>query len=256
MRCCCSRIIRANEPISDLSASYREGIERRHAQHDEANLPTTATMKALNQENEAISKGEKTNDDEVSPLIDVMNAALPQNYQQEKSRAVDECIAEDFLKMSIADRNSVADEIAGKSCMAREETPEMLAASLARLDVELNAIPLKKKIGYLQSQKFSKTYINDCNFRLRFLRAELFEAREAAVRLAKYCDFVLELFGSVALQRKIWLSDFDRKEIKWIQMGYIQMLPFRDSFGRRVILQIIDASVLREKRVRVSNNVN
>ena len=181
----------------------------------------------------------------IIPIIDMMSAEV-------SNCAGDEYIAEDFLNLSIDDRNKVAEEINGVHCMALEETPEMLESALAKLNIELDALPYKKKVGFQLSQSLLKTYINDDDFRLRFLRCELFDQREAAVRLVKYCDFVLELFGSFALERHIQLSDFDKKEMKWLQMGYIQLMPFRDQSGRRIILQIFDSNILREQVTRVS----
>lgn len=69
--------------------------------------------------------------------------------------------------------------------------------------------------------------------------------------MVKYCDFVLELFGSFALERHIRLEDFQKKEKKWLQKGYVQLMPFRDQSGRRIILQIIDSNVLMEQITRL-----
>ena len=68
------------------------------------------------------------------------------------------------------------------------------------------------------------TYVNDDAFRLRFLRAELFDVHLTAIRIVKYLDFVLELFGPYALERPIELSDFTKREIKYLQMGYVDYI--------------------------------
>ena len=206
-------------------------------------------MKVTDKENDQHNNG--NTDEEPIVLIDSIVSRVPLKHQH-GDQAVNECISEDLIKLSLLDRNRVLEEIHGVSCMASEETPDMLDASLTKLCTELDAIPYKKKVGYLQSQKLKKTYMNDTDFRLRFLRAELFDEREAAVRLVKYCDFVLECFGSFALERHIRLSDFSKKETKWMQLGYIQMMPFRDRSGRRVILQIMDSNVLSDHLTRVS----
>jgi hypothetical protein len=169
----------------------------------------------------------------------------PDNHKDDNA-VVNDILEESLNQLSLDDRDKTSREVNGELCMSPVETPELIEASLAKLDSSLDAIPFKKKVAYLQSQEFIHTYINDPDFRLRFLRAELFNEREAAVRLVKYCDYVLELFGSFALERHIKLSDFSKKEIKWMQMGYVQLMPYRDKSGRRVILQIIDANVLVE----------
>lgn len=186
-------------------------------------------------------------------IYDTMNESVPTDYKT-NARAVEEWLEEDFSKLSVDDRSQIAQEIDGTHCMAVEETPELLESSLAKLETELEAIPYKKKVGYLQSQKLPQTLINNPNFRLRFLRCHLFDEREAAIRLVKYCDFVLELFGIFALERHVELADLDKHEMKWFLKGYIQLMPFRDRSGRRVILQIMDSNVMAEQITRVSKD--
>lgn len=183
--------------------------------------------------------------------IDVMSKSVPAIYK-DNDTAIQERLEKDFAKLSVDHRSQIAQEIDGTYCMAIEETPELLESSLANLAIELESISYKKKVGYNQSQKLPKTCINDPNFRLRFLRSQLFDVREAANRLVRYCDFVLDMFGMFALERQIERNDFSKKEMKWLLKGYIQLMPFRDKSGRRVILQIMDSNVMTEQIIRVS----
>ena len=134
------------------------------------------------------------------------------------------------------DRNDVQEEIHGVHCLAPEETPELLQESLRQLAITLDVIiPKNQKRAYLESQKLSKTYVNEEGFRLRFLRCELFDVIKAADRIVRYLDLVLELFGKFALKRPICLHDFDSKELRYFRMGHFQFMPFRDRSGRRVL---------------------
>ena len=87
------------------------------------------------------------------------------------------------------------------------------------------------KLSYCQNHYA----IDDPAFRLRFLRAELFDVRKAVVRYCNYLNLVHELWGSVALDREVSLSDLDRSESALFRKGYFQLLPFRDRSGRRVV---------------------
>ena len=53
--------------------------------------------------------------------------------------------------------------------------------------------------------------INSDDFRLMYLRSELFDVKKAADRIVKALDFLLEFWGEYALKRKIRLSDFTKK---------------------------------------------
>lgn len=79
------------------------------------------------------------------------------------------------------------------------------------------------------------SFIDDKEFRLRFLRCELFDVRKAAIRFVNYLNLAHELWGGVALTRQIRITDFTKSEMKFFRKGYYQILPYRDQAGRRVI---------------------
>lgn len=77
-------------------------------------------------------------------------------------------------------------------------------------------------------------YVNTTEFRLRFLRAELFQTKKAAERMVKYLALLYETFGLVALRRPIRFSDLTKVEQEFLRGGDYQLLPYRDRSGRRV----------------------
>ena len=157
---------------------------------------------------------------------------------------VDGVLTEELMKLSFQARNNFQEEIHGVRCLAPEETPELLCSSLDQLQYVIDhEIPTHEKRAYLRSQhpqpgNKQRTYVNSTEFRLRFLRCELFDVSKAALRLVRFLDLVLELYGDYALQRSIRLSDFSKQELKHIRKGRYQFLPFRDRggiAGRRVL---------------------
>ena len=145
------------------------------------------------------------------------------DYDKEKDnpRVVDDLLSRELLQLSMKDRNDIHEEIHGVHCLAKEETPEMLKESLRLLAIEVNEnIPSNQKRAYLQSQSLQKpTYINDDEFRLRFLRCELFEINKAAKRMVNFIDLILEHFGFYALERPIRMSDFTKIELQAFRKG-------------------------------------
>eukprot|EP00536_Pseudo-nitzschia_multiseries_P013394 jgi/Psemu1/211550/e_gw1.571.37.1 len=179
------------------------------------------------------------------------------------AKLAEEILSKELLALSWADRNSYHEEIHGVRCLALEETPSLVEESLRKLAFELDeVIPHSEKRAYLRGQtqsKASKQYINDKNFRLTFLRCELFDAHKAAKRMAKTCECLLHLFGPYALERPIKLSDFTSAELKAFRKGRTQILPFRDRIGRRVavlfpnmrISEVKDWTQIRRLQVRI-----
>lgn len=152
----------------------------------------------------------------------------------------DSLLREETMKLSLKDRNSTQEEIHGVHCSSPEESPAFLQASLRKLDLELNgnSIPIEQKKAYLQSQelfanKNKPTYVNSEEFRLRFLRCQLFDVPTAALRIVKFLTLVSELFGEFALQRPIRMNDFSKAELREFRKGRYQFLPYRDRAGNR-----------------------
>ena len=150
----------------------------------------------------------------------------------------DDLLSKELLKLSVRDRNHIQEEAHGVRCMAPEETPLLIQESLNRLTAEIDRIPNSQKRAYMLSQQRPecKAFVNSYEFRLRFLRMELFDCRLAAERLVRLCNALLNLFGWFALERPIRLSDFSIAEQKVIRKGRFQPLPFRDRSGRKIAI--------------------
>ena len=146
-----------------------------------------------------------------------------------------------LLELSVKDRKAIDEEIHGVTCLAPEETPEFLSASLDKFHWELARID--QKPAYDRAQAILKesapgtspSYIHAKNYKLRFLRCELFDARKAAKRYCKYLDMLLELHGEIALTRPIRMNDLGREAISFLRSGSLQPLGCRDRSGRRVV---------------------
>ena len=86
---------------------------------------------------------------------------------------------------------------------------------------ESGSKPKSKSKSAIPIPIIKETYVNDINFRLRFLRCELFNVLKAAKRIVYFLNLVLELFGKYALVRPIRLSDFTKEEQKDFRKGYV-----------------------------------
>jgi hypothetical protein len=152
---------------------------------------------------------------------------------------MDNLLSKELLDLSLQDRNAINEEIHGVQTLAPEETPEMLTAALDDLSFEISMISDTQKVAYNKSQEISTTsYINTADFRLRFLRCDLFNANKAALRIVKFVDLLLEIFGDFALRRPIQMTDFKRDELQVFRLGLLQLLPYRDRSGRRIFASV------------------
>jgi hypothetical protein len=150
---------------------------------------------------------------------------------------VDELLSKELLELNVKDRNDIQEEIHGVKCLGVEETPQMIATALRLLMIELdhtnssdannvnnnsnsNDTNNIKFAYYLARYKYYNiSYINTIQFRLKFLRCELFDIKKTATRIIKYLNIMLELFGIIALQRPVTLDDFTKDEIRLFKKG-------------------------------------
>jgi len=148
----------------------------------------------------------------------------------------------------------------GVSCCSPKENPVLIAESLEKLEQELESLPDTDNEMYLMSQALydrkdstqaDGSYVNDKAFRLRFLRTELFDPSRAAMKMASFLNVVGHLFGEYALQRPIRLSDFTEEEMQAFRTGNLQLLPFRDRSGRRIIVGVEGLAIQFASKTRV-----
>jgi hypothetical protein len=181
------------------------------------------------------------------------------------------------MNMSMKDRTTIHEEIHGVHCMAIPETPRLLERSLKELDTELAKIHPSEKRAFCQASAQNnnatatatasaatdvygrtKNYVDTDEFRSRFLRCELFDAKKAAHRLVNYLDLIAYCLpfenGSVVLHRPITLSDFNEAEHTIIRKGHMQLLPFRDRSGRRVLAGVASVGINFDFRTWVSSD--
>ena len=108
-----------------------------------------------------------------------------------------------------------------------DETPELIAASLVRFEEELGRLPPKARQWVDQALTQAPLAKND-QFRLAFLRTEVFQADRAAARFANFWETRVSLYGPHdAFQQPLTQRAVrgDDKEGATLRMGYVRTVP-------------------------------
>ena len=176
--------------------------------------------------------------------------------------AVENELSDAFYNLSVQGREMINEEVHGVRCLSPEENPEMIKRSLSQLSEELDLIRVKPAFDRSQTLSaerrlvgFSgRTYVNSDEFRLRFLRADLFDPKKAAARMVSYLDFMLEVFDGKEelLLRYVCLKDFNKRDMALLKAGNFQLLPYRDRSGRRIMVFISNLAIAMQFRTTVS----
>ena len=156
-------------------------------------------------------------------------------YDQKRANAV---LANDLNTMTVDERNTVLDDIHGvRSLNLEDEDPSKLMDSLLHMNHALERI--KPKTAFHMAVRLDSQYVlRNKHLRVRFLRAEEFDATKAAQRFVDYLDFTHELYGTMALMRPICFNDLTKDEQNVLREGGLQLLPCRDRTGRRILTRI------------------
>jgi hypothetical protein len=147
---------------------------------------------------------------------------------------VDQIMARELNNLSFYDRSRIQEEIHGAVSLAMEETPSQIASSLQSLQNEIDQTSATERKAYDLAMASESSFVQGNEFRIKFLRAEFFDAKRACWRMMVHLRLLGKYFGPSALLRPLRFSDFSRKEQSIVRAGFIQILPSRDRAGRLV----------------------
>ena len=165
----------------------------------------------------------------------------------------DALLARELNRLSMQEREQVLYEVHGVA-EAIDEQPDFVNTSLSQLDTELDKI--KEKAAYDQALLLDPRYVRNLNFLLQLLRANRFDAKEAAVRMVRHFQCKLELFGAEKLVKDIRLADLNSEDVACLESGFLQLLPMRDRAGRAIVFfnPSLRGNVTMDSRVRMIEN--
>jgi hypothetical protein len=167
---------------------------------------------------------------------------MTRRFEAPEDRAdMEKILAEEVHNLSLEERNRVYEEVHGVA-EPLEEDPEFVAQRLSEFDWYLSTIRNKPAYDFALQQ--SQEYVNDRNFRLRFLRSTEFDAHKAAQKLVNHFDFKMELFGKEKLARNITLDDLDEEDLTYFRKGPLQILPATDRIGRPIFFLQFDIALV------------
>jgi hypothetical protein len=170
-------------------------------------------------------------------MLHIVDNPPPENPRVED---VEKLAATEMNQLSMASREQILYDLHGISEKLPQETPEFLKSLLQQLESALSEISDSDKEAYNMALNIDPTFVRNKDFRLKFLRADLFDAHRAAVRFTKHFQAKLELFGRTLLCKDIAQDDLHDEEgtLECICSGWLQDLPIRDISGRLVSFMI------------------
>jgi hypothetical protein len=145
----------------------------------------------------------------------------------------DTVLARELNDLSFQEREKVYEEVHGVAAL-QEETPAFMETCLLALRDEIAKLSRGRRRALDRAFFLKPTFANDRTFLVLFLRADCYDAKKAAERMAKYFTHKLELFGEDKLVKDITLDDLDQDDMECVNTGAVHILKERDRSGRYI----------------------
>ncbi|KAL3934792.1 MAG: hypothetical protein SGBAC_009560 [Bacillariaceae sp.] len=151
---------------------------------------------------------------------------------------VDSMIAQQMSNMTVQDREQAYLDVHGISPVV-EETPELISTKL--MEMENHIRKQRRREAYDIAESMNPQYVQNPEFRLMFLRADLFNAQNAAIRVIRHFETKRTLFGVEKLAVEITQDDLDKETMDSLYVGYSQYLRTPDRSGRIISVWVGNA---------------
>ena len=139
----------------------------------------------------------QVSDDDDDDAIVPRAIAAPDKVSPEE---LDAFLTNELTRLSMEERDQIAQEL---HCITEtiDEEPAFVSKRLSELEHELDLLPSVDVDAYRKAHSANPSYTTDRSFRLQFLRAERFNAKAAAERLARYFREKIQLFPELVRGR-------------------------------------------------------
>jgi len=122
------------------------------------------------------------------------------------------------------------------------ENPDLISRQLLLLEDYLAKLAPDESTGIKEAEERCPSIVGSDEHKLAFLRSEMFNAKLAAKRFAKYWNKRIELFGEKAFMPLTIDGSMSDEDIVALSTGFASVLPGKDETGRALVW--VDASFL------------
>mmetsp|Transcript_698 Transcript_698/g.1258 ORF Transcript_698/g.1258 Transcript_698/m.1258 type:complete len:507 (-) Transcript_698:1067-2587(-) len=158
-------------------------------------------------------------------------ASKEQSYVPLRIDESERMLAQAMSSLPTAERDKIIEEVHGVYKPIEEEAG-FVSKKLAALDSEIS---MHKNDAYEIALKQNRSFVEDYDFRLMFLRSEGFVASAACNRMMQFLKLKQIYFGEGKITKDITFLDLSEDDILSLRTGAIQVLSEKDRSGRAVV---------------------
>lgn len=146
-------------------------------------------------------------------------------------KETEEFLAQEMNKLSVQERSEALHDV---HCVGEElqEDPTMVQEALVEFDRMLVS---KGNFMYQKAVSQNRAYVEDVSFRLKFLRANLYDIPKATNQLFNFLHYKAMYFGEHKIAHEITLDDLNAEEMDLLLSGFYHIQDGRDRVGRVIL---------------------
>ncbi|CAJ1963566.1 unnamed protein product [Cylindrotheca closterium] len=146
-------------------------------------------------------------------------------------KQTEDLLASEMNRLSVQERAKAFDDL---HCVGEElrETPEMIQKSLAEFE---EAVQKERNSVYEMAINQNRAYVEDPKFRLKFLRAKLYDIRKSVRQMMSFLEQKAKYFGDDKVAQEIGMSDLTEEDVQLMLSGLFHIQDGRDRKGRVIL---------------------
>lgn len=170
------------------------------------------------------------------PLFQMVSAdglnGHDQSRQSHQVEEVEEILSSEFKKLSVPEQARALDDLNHASGSELKEDPAVIDQLLSDFEDEVGRFhsPI-----YEQALVQDSSYVEDPAFRLKFLRANLHNVKEATKQMLSFLRHKATYFGSDKITSDITVDDLTPDELKLMLSGIYHIQDGTDRNGRVIL---------------------
>mmetsp|Transcript_22795 Transcript_22795/g.25626 ORF Transcript_22795/g.25626 Transcript_22795/m.25626 type:complete len:475 (+) Transcript_22795:76-1500(+) len=183
-------------------------------------------------------------------LLNLPISMKENDHEEVDMKAVDNLLKNEMSQLSYQDRYLINQDVHGMNVLAATEPNELYSIGLDALDRQLLRVnqihdgdnddddQMRQYFYHRLAGILNSPMIKSKDFRSKFARSTCFDPVKAADRIEMYFEIICENFGNEALTRPVRLTDLNKVERDLLKSGCLQILPYRDLMGRRILCSL------------------
>ena len=146
-------------------------------------------------------------------------------------KQMEDFLASEFNRLSVEEQTKALNDIYGVGEELKENL-DLVQRALAEFEKQLQ---MGKFPIYEAAVSLNRAYVEDASFRLKFLRANMYNVTRSVNQMVNFLGHKATFFGVDKIARDITLEDMNREDMDLLLSGFYHIQDGTDQSGRVIV---------------------